>query len=830
MKRSICTVLSLLFCAVCFSGCEMASDMKTYTMPGINFTQSLFDKGERGNDVIVTVPGGTVKAGEKLTATAKINSLKALPAGKEAVYFVIDWGDGSWSYQGPGLHGVEAQTTIILRHTYVYSGEFKVSATAYAMQSLDYTFRWSADKSVRVLGETQAEDYLIKTVKPISSKPYSSKFTAKNIAGGKGYFKSKPAADIDDEQYAGYLFDEIYTLDKIEIKIPSQTDIFPSNIAIEYTADGGNSWHALPKYYYLYDYSKGRFTPIMNFPNPKGATLTLSLDGIVADGIRITGKLASVKPGDADKERCLFIEDMRVYGSLKTLLYSSMGEEFNAALNNMWTIYGTAKTEPVVLGTIRGENTNQSPFRTGSAMIASTEWLEWSGNKFNFTDYADAREVYFNQLKQVRVGEDGWSDNSGYVWATEDAKEHLNLGNHYSLNPIFILAARNYLLQGNEVGEFNDDDTFTPFMDIENRRGQSMRYRIDKAMDYMMTTLNGKSGLMTILDPEKDGTPDGMSSNYWDTHRSFGYISSYENALFYASLLAYADIAEFEGNIEKAAEYRAYAKNTKTLYNSVLWNKDTGRFVSSVTKDGEKPDFGMTFVNFMAASYGVADESRAKDIYDWVDGKRIVEGDTSTGADIYGRFTYAARSNTLDVSTVGPPYYWYDHKGALPPTPGTLGGFGNQMQNGGAIFYISHYDMLGRIKTVGTQSAFKCFEAIINEFRLDELRRNAYTEHGEYVEGILGEFPESGLVPYTFISGFLGINPGVRGLEIRPNLPNKMEYAGISRYQYGNRTYSIKLIKGLSAPNIEIHSGVYYVELPAGKDYAVTPDNRLIEL
>ena len=114
----------------------------------------------------------------------------------------------------------------------------------------------------------------------------------------------------------------------------------------------------------------------MRFPKPKGATLVLNLDGIVANGIRLTQKLSSMNLSELDKEKCLMIEEMRVYGSLRTLLYTSKGHTFDADLNNMWTIFGTAKTEPVVLGSIMGETQNASPFRTGSAMIGSTEWME----------------------------------------------------------------------------------------------------------------------------------------------------------------------------------------------------------------------------------------------------------------------------------------------------------------------------------------------------------------------------------------------------------------------------------------------------------------------
>lgn len=841
-----CLTLGALMLGACGGGRESGG---VKNMLPIEYTPSSYDKGTADSKVVLSVPGKTVSTGDEITATVKISSKTKFEEGYESVYYIVDWGDGTWAYQGPGLQSASKQSSVAVPHTYKKAGDYKVSATAVAMQNSETNLGWTETKTIKVEGKDYEPDTMIQNVSPISSPAYDKEHGAEKIADGKPtYFKSQASKDIDDELYAGYLFDENYTLDTIEVKIPAEADIFPSNIAVEYTSDFGESWQSLPKYYYLYDYSVGRFNPIMRFPNPKGATLVLNLDGIVANGIRLTQKLSSMNLSELDKEKCLMVEEMRVYGSLRTLLYTSKGHTFDADLNNMWTIFGTAKTEPVVLGSIMGETQNASPFRTGSAMIGSTEWMEWVGLKFNFTDYEKVNDTYLDLLVRIRTGSDTWSNDDGYVWATPDSPLHLNatFGCHYSLNPIYILAIRNYLLQCNRQGKFNDDGTeFTEFLNLTNTQGQTIQYKVDKAMSYMMNTLSGKTGIMTINDPAKDGTTSGMSSNYWDVHKTFGYMSAYENAYFYASLLAYADIYDFKADnyakngqsaeAEKARdvaeEYRGYAAVTREKYNTLFWDEAKGRYIGGINADGERLDFGFTYVNFMAVSYGIASEAQAKQVYDWVDGDRIIEGDTSTGEDIYGKFKYAARSNTLDVSTVtdaSGAYYWYDHAGALPCTPGSFGGFGNQMQNGGTIFYISYYDLMGRIAGVGADDAFGRFSVIMEEFHKDSLRRNSYSQHGEYIEGVIGEFPESGLVPYAFISGFLGINPDVKGLKISPNLPSDMDYAGISEYWYGNREYSIQISRTVQKPSVEIHAGVYYVTVPADKTYYITADNRLI--
>jgi hypothetical protein len=82
----------------------------------------------------------------------------------------------------------------------------------------------------------------------------------------------------------------------------------------------------------------------------------------------------------------------------------------------------------------------------------------------------------------------------------------------------------------------------------------------------------------------------------------------------------------------------------------------------------------------------------------------------------------------------------------------------------------------------------------------------------------------------VFLEGFLGIKAGVNRLEIRPNLPSGMAFAGVREYCYGGRTYSIQASKNVSEPSVVRSGDSYFVKLPAGKGYGITRDNRLIVL
>ena len=145
--------------------------------------------------------------------------------------------------------------------------------------------------------------------------------------------------------------------------------------------------------------------------------------------------------------------------------------------------------------------------------------------------------------------------------------------------------------------------------------------------------------------------------------------------------------------------------------------------------------------------------------------------------------------------------------------------------------------MLGRLSQIGADSAAGRFNVIMDEFHKDSLRRNRYMSFvqngsqgvGEYSEGVIGEFPESGLVPLTFVTGFLGLNPCAQGLKISPKLPADYDFAGVREYRFGNRVYSIQADKNASAPEVKTDGNKYFVRVPADKEYVITLDNRLME-
>ncbi len=840
--------------AGCADGLELLGDgtreLAQLELAPITYSKSETVQNENDTYIIVHMPADTnVQTGEEFEVRTRISSQFTFASGEGEIYYVVDWGDGTWSYNGPALQDTDYRSVVTHKHVYTSAGEFQIRAAAFSMTS-EAMIGWSRAYPVNVSGDAYAYPDMIKKAEAISSDTAGKGYSSSNILDGDSstYFKSAVSEndDIDAKKYVGLLFDRNYVMDMLEIQIPAEADVFPSNINIEYTTDFGETWFSFPKYYYLYPYMEGRFNPIMNFPNPKGATLVLYLDGMCANGIRISSELWPVYGADVGKEKALYVSEMRAYGNERMLFYSSNDDTYNADLNNMWTIYGSANTEPLVVGSMKGETTNANPFRSGFKIIAVTEWLDWQSQKFSWTGLEAENAVMLENLKEVTVAGDGWSDYPGYVWADRDYPQHFNVQNHYQYNAIFIMGAANYILSGNYNTLLDINNNRVSIFDIKNKSGETLWYRIQKAMYYQLEILHGKTGVLTIDDPDNQGLRDSVASSYMDEYNFDGYLSVACNLYFYESLLAMAELYDYHavqmnesGAAEQAQYYRQLAALSKQKINEMFWNSQTGRFIMSIDVNGRRFDMGATYINTMASAFGIADPDKGQSIYDWLDGKRIVESDLSstggsTGEDIY-YYKIAPRTNTVDIYNLSEggsgTAYWWTHDGLITTDPGAWAGWGNNQMNGGYFLWNSAYDIQGRASYLGADNAFERFNVIMEEFGIDQLRRYSFSNNGEdagYIEGTIGEYPESGMVPLTFLNTFIGMNTSGRGLVIEPNLPGSLSYAGVRSYFFGGREYSVYVGRDVASPVVEKYGDVYYVKLPASGSYTITYDNRLV--
>jgi hypothetical protein len=496
-------------------------------------------------------------------------------------------------------------------------------------------------------------------------------------------------------------------------------------------------------------------------------------------------------------------------------MFGASDERAGLLLSRMWEIFGEVDPDAVI--------------RFGN----EPAWYEWLALKLAWTDLERDKQVLRNKYASWPMNEEGYL----WSWANEEGWP-THHGRHYENNAKYIMGVcRYYFWTGDEsfleqVDETTAESRFPEQVDVSE--GMTILEKTRRAMEYQLDELNGREGILRIDDPKADGTVDGLPGDYWDNYR-FGYLSGYTNVYFYGSLLALAELEGALGNPDRRDDLLEIAGEVKRKFNELFWDEEKGRYIGCIDVEGNRWDFGFTYVNVEALFYGLADEGepagmrvghpppappsreggnarpaeagrpRAERVFEWLDGERIVESDLqevngrmtgSVGEDIYA-FGFAPRANTRAVESIeiDGKYWWWDINGAI-----TVGGvarpsaqYGEHLENGGAIFYVSFYDVMSRLRVLGPDAAWERMEGILEEFGYDELRRRPANNVGaNWTHGVLGPFPESGLVPTAFLHGFMGLEALGDRLVIAPRLPAALEWGEVDRVVYRGAEYSVR--------------------------------------
>ncbi len=296
----------------------------------------------------------------------------------------------------------------------------------------------------------------------------------------------------------------------------------------------------------------------------------------------------------------------------------------------------------------------------------------------------------------------------------------------------------------------------------------------------------------------------GIGNNYWDL-MPFGWDDMYATSQYYAATVTMADVEQAlldhpGWNVPRGAlafdpaELRRHAAAVKETANRKFWNPDAGRFIACIDKDGQPHDYGYTFLNLDAIWYGIASDEHARAIMDWVTGKRIVKGDTSTGADIY-HWRFGPRATTKRNVE------WYGQGWTAPESIR----WGGQIQDGGAVLGFAFYDFWAYLHVLGPDPAWRRMTDMLKwerEVWAEGGYRKYYEggKHGTTLQGggtaggigVDHEFWESSLIPSIVIHGFLGLDPDATGLCIRPRLPKACPEIGVSDVLYRNVRLDIK--------------------------------------
>ncbi|MGC9003111.1 MAG: GH116 family glycosyl hydrolase [bacterium] len=417
----------------------------------------------------------------------------------------------------------------------------------------------------------------------------------------------------------------------------------------------------------------------------------------------------------------------------------------------------------------------------------SPTWKEWDALIRDWT-CSPLKEGEKRNLESIRIDDDGyvytWGDIKGWPlgWPQYDSR-------HFDTCAKLILAVWRWYC-------WTKDEDF-----LLKQIG-----KLRMAMNYQLKDLQGeKEGIIITNSRDVMGRCDDQSSNYWDI-LPFGYRDGYCSIYFYASLQA---MKEIEGLLEKRgikgeryelrhppSYYEDLMRKAKEAYARNFWDEEKGRFIGCIDVNGVKHDYGFTFLNLEALTYGLGDEEKAKRIFHWME----TEPTSSGLPDTYSKWIFAPRANTIHNPMRNEPQEPY-------PSWWVRGWFGtpygDQCQDGGAILYTSFYDLMARAKYLGADNAYKRFWEILKRYSMpDKLCGGPPLFRGEIPQqenpgqvGVDLPFPESGLVPTFFIYGIMGINADVEGLKIKPNLPSALKFAEVENLCYGNLPLKIRVTK-----------------------------------
>ncbi|HCO95410.1 MAG TPA: hypothetical protein DIU00_15915, partial [Phycisphaerales bacterium] len=499
--------------------------------------------------------------------------------------------------------------------------------------------------------------------------------------------------------------------------------------------------------------------------------------------------------------------------------------------NNSWHLEATGPSPTITTPKGYSLNAFDSPYlqlrwkRSGTSLNHAAPYIEWL--RETDTDYSSDRRVYFypdktplsrkyqhsimdmyrhpewqGKIKRIRIslapGESEVTFEIDSFFTVYDTRHTIN-------NPIFILASCRYF---NWTG------------DLDFLRRQINRMRL--ALRYQQTVMGGlKYNHIRNPWPGHDGLPSwhkddigkltfnsghGIGNNYWDI-LPFGWDDLYATNQYYAATLA---MAEMEEAIQQNPGWNIpigitkldpkqlcrHAGQVKETANRLFWNKQDGRYIACIDKNGNKHDYGYTFLNLDAIWYNLATQEHAWQIMDWITGKRIVKGDTSTGADIY-RWRFGPRATTRrNVEWYGQGWW----------APESLE-WGYQIQDGGAVLGFSFYDLWARQQILGPDNAWQRLMEILT------WEKEVHTEGGyrKYYEGgnrgttlqgggtcgglgIDYEFYESSLLPSIIPYGFLGLSARPDGfLVINPQLPKACPKIAVNNILYHNVRFDIRV-------------------------------------
>ena len=334
---------------------------------------------------------------------------------------------------------------------------------------------------------------------------------------------------------------------------------------------------------------------------------------------------------------------------------------------------------------------------------------------------------------------------------------------------------------------------------------------VRQATGYLLDALHGKDGLLTIDSPQHAGVKveemNPSASSYWDCIPA-GYRDAYVNAFLAPALRAAADLEQAAGDQTRAAELRALIPKAASEFNRVFWDEGKGRYIGWVDVNGGRHDPGMTYVNTIAATCGLADAAQVRRMYRWM----ATEPTASGKADTFTRWQFAPRSNTQHCA---------EQLNRLK--------YDEWCEDGGAILWTAYYEIMSRARFMGADDAWGRFRQVLARFEEPDhlvggnpLYRGEINNHGgpPGSVGVWGEFPESGIAPCAFLYAFVGVEADLAGLHVKPNLTKGLSYAGVDGLVF--RGHRLKVTAYRDKVTVEWKGGKLMRPVKAGGEVLVT--------
>ncbi len=400
-----------------------------------------------------------------------------------------------------------------------------------------------------------------------------------------------------------------------------------------------------------------------------------------------------------------------------------------------------------------------------------------------------------------------------YLRLTYDTRHAMN-------NPDFVRAiARKFFWDGD-----------TDYLKVELAR-------LRQATQFMLTHMRGDElGILDhgwfqghdspgLLGPGQPRVGHGIG-NGWHDLISMGPRELFAALAFYRSLFAMAEIERFvEANpqydsakptvvgrdgstvvpyLETSASLMARVPIVRQAIHTQFWSAVTGRYGGWRTTAGELRDYGAVQANLEVLATDIPDATAVRSILDWLDGTRIVPGDTSVGLDIYAnRFAprFTTRKNDYD--------YMWSWTGYTQP-------WGLWIEDGGTSLLASFYDFQARLKQGDVTGAWSAWQRMLDHHKTvrdfggvgANFYRAYYAAHPELGSlggggaagglGLDSDFIENMLAPEAWFVAWLGVEsnePGV--LRIAPTLPPTLTQMGVRSAVYRNSRLDIRHTMGV---------------------------------